>query len=73
MRSDVPCSVAIASRPPQEFKLVTSSAVVQGITSPKGTSGGNPFEIDVRFTDTPVKEDGQWRLLVSHVTRVPPQ
>jgi ketosteroid isomerase-like protein len=47
------------------------TAVVQGITSIKGTSGGAPFQVDVRFTDTLVKVKGQWMLVVSHVTRIP--
>ena len=47
------------------------TAVVQGITSLKGTFGGDPFELDVRFTDTLVRVDGQWTMVVSHVTRIP--
>lgn len=47
------------------------AAIVQGITSLKGTSGGKPFATDVRFTDTLIKSGGEWRLVVSHVTRLP--
>jgi ketosteroid isomerase-like protein len=47
------------------------AAIVQGITSLKGTSGGKPFATDVRFTDTLIKSRGEWRLVVSHVTRMP--
>jgi ketosteroid isomerase-like protein len=47
------------------------AAIVQGITTVKGTSGGKPFQADVRFTDTLVREQGQWRLVVSHVTGMP--
>ena len=46
------------------------AAIVQGITSLKGTSGGKSFEADVRFTDTLIRDKGQWRLVVSHVTRI---
>ncbi|HEX5686221.1 MAG TPA: nuclear transport factor 2 family protein [Ideonella sp.] len=46
------------------------AATVQGITSLKGRSGGQDFEVDVRFTDTLVRFNGQWRLVVSHVTRL---
>ena len=49
------------------------AAIVQGITTLKGSSNGQPFAIDVRFTDTLIKTQGQWRLIVSHVTRIPPQ
>jgi len=46
------------------------AATVQGITSLKGRSGGQAFEVDVRFSDTLVRTGGQWRLVISHVTRL---
>jgi ketosteroid isomerase-like protein len=52
-------------------RVYANAAVVQGITSLKGVSGDKAFELDVRFTDTLIKEHGQWRLVVSHVTRLP--
>ena len=52
-------------------RVYGNTAVVQGITSLKGTSGGAAFQVDVRFTDTLVKVKGQWTLVVSHVTRIP--
>lgn len=48
------------------------AAVVQGITSLKGTAGGKTFAVDVRFTDTLIRTGGRWRIVVSHVTRIPP-
>jgi ketosteroid isomerase-like protein len=47
------------------------AAVVQGITSLKGTFHGKPFAADVRFTDTLIRAQGRWRIVVSHVTRIP--
>jgi ketosteroid isomerase-like protein len=47
------------------------AAIVQGITTVKGTSGGQAFEVDVRFTDTLIRIGGEWKLVVSHVTRIP--
>jgi ketosteroid isomerase-like protein len=47
------------------------AAIVQGITSLKGMSKGQPFAVDVRFTDTLIRTNGQWQLIVSHVTRIP--
>jgi ketosteroid isomerase-like protein len=47
------------------------AAIVQGITSLKGTSGGKAFAVDVRFTDTLIRSEGRWRIVVSHVTRIP--
>jgi ketosteroid isomerase-like protein len=52
-------------------RVYGDTAVVQGITSLKGRSGGKPFALDVRFTDTLVRVDGRWSIVVSHVTRIP--
>ena len=52
-------------------RVYGNTAVVQGITSLKGRSGGTPFAVDVRFTDTLVRIKGQWAIVVSHVTRIP--
>lgn len=52
-------------------RVYGDAATVQGITTLKGTSGGKPFALDVRFTDTLVRSNGQWRIVVSHVTRLP--
>lgn len=47
------------------------AAIVQGITSLKGTFHGKPFAADVRFTDTLIRAQGRWQIVVSHVTRIP--
>lgn len=47
------------------------AAIVQGITTVKGRSGGHSFDVNVRFTDTLIRSKGKWRLVVSHVTRLP--
>ena len=52
-------------------RIYGNTAVVQGITSLKGRSGGSPFALDVRFTDTLVRVNGRWAIVVSHVTRIP--
>ena len=44
------------------------AAIVQGITTVKGSSGGASFNVDVRFTDTLIRRKGRWQLVVSHVT-----
>ena len=46
------------------------TAVVLGITHVKGVSGGKPFEAHFQFTDTFVKDNGQWRLYAGHVTKL---
>jgi len=53
-------------------RMYGDAAVVQGITSLKGRSGGKPFAVDVRFTDTLIRVNGRWSIVVSHVTRMPP-
>ena len=52
-------------------RVFGDAAIVQGVTSLKGLSGGKPFALDVRFTDTLFKIDGAWKIVVSHVTRIP--
>jgi ketosteroid isomerase-like protein len=54
-------------------RIYGDAAVVQGITSLKGTSNGTPFALDVRFSDTLIRSDGRWRIVVSHVTRIAPR
>jgi len=54
-------------------RVYGDAAVVQGITSLRGTAAGKPFAVDVRFTDTLVRSEGRWRIVVSHVTRIPPK
>jgi len=52
-------------------RVYGDAAIVQGITTVKGTSGGQPFEVDIRFTDTLIRMGGECKLVVSHVTRIP--
>jgi ketosteroid isomerase-like protein len=52
-------------------RVFGNAAIVQGITSVKGRSGEHSFDVNVRFTDTLVRERGKWRLIVSHVTAIP--
>jgi len=52
-------------------RVFGNAAIVQGITSVKGRSGEHSFDVNVRFTDTLIRERGKWRLIVSHVTAIP--
>ncbi|NTX14045.1 nuclear transport factor 2 family protein [Myxococcus sp. CA056] len=54
-----------------KVRLYGDTAVVIGITSVKGVSGGSPFDVDFRFTDTLIKRDGRWRIAASHISRLP--
>ncbi|MBA3833151.1 MAG: nuclear transport factor 2 family protein [Chthoniobacterales bacterium] len=49
------------------------TAVVLGVTHAKGKSGGEPFDARFEFTDTFVKDNGQWRLYAGHATKVAPE
>ena len=51
--------------------VFADAAIVQGITTVRGKSGEQSFDVDVRFTDTLIRSHGKWRLVVSHVTRIP--
>jgi hypothetical protein len=53
-----------------KVRVYGDSAVVTGITSVKGTSGGQAFAADLQFTDTLIKRGGTWRMVSSHVSPV---
>lgn len=46
-------------------------AMVRGITSLRGKYRNEPFDLDVRFTDLLERSLGHWRMVTSHVTRLP--
>lgn len=46
-------------------------AMVRGITSLRGKYRSEPFDLDVRFTDILERSSGRWRMVTSHVTRLP--
>ncbi len=46
------------------------TAIVTGKTKIKGTAEGKPIDIVVQFTDTFVKQNGQWRVAAGHVSRL---
>src|SRR5437867_9651186 len=48
-----------------------SAAVVTGRTKLKGVYDGKTVDKIVQFTDTLVKQNGQWRLAARHVSPVP--
>jgi ketosteroid isomerase-like protein len=52
-------------------RVFGDAAVVQGITTVRGKSGPHVFDVNVRFTDTLIREKGKWRVVVSHVTAIP--
>lgn len=55
----------------QLIRLYGDAAVVTGITTLEGHSGGTAFSGDFQFTDTWVYRDGGWRMAASHASRLP--
>lgn len=55
----------------QSIRVHGDAAIVTGITSIKGTAGGEAFQADFRFTDTWLHRDGRWLLAASHASRLP--
>jgi ketosteroid isomerase-like protein len=55
----------------QRVHLYGDAAIVIGITTVTGRSGGDAFAADFRFTDTWVYRDGHWTLAASHASRLP--
>lgn len=53
-----------------QARVYGNTGIVIGIVSLKGTSGGKPFEADMRFTDTFVKRDGEWKIVAAQVTKI---
>jgi ketosteroid isomerase-like protein len=52
-------------------RVFRDAAIVQGITTVRGKSGAQAFDVNVRFTDTLIRDQGKWRIVVSHVTAIP--
>jgi ketosteroid isomerase-like protein len=52
-------------------RLYGDTALVLGLTTVKGTSGGRPFAAELRFTDTLLKRGGRWVIVASHASRAP--
>jgi ketosteroid isomerase-like protein len=57
----------------QSVRLYGDAAIVTGVTSIEGRSGGEPFKADFQFTDTWVRRADGWKMAASHATRLPPR
>lgn len=56
----------------QKVRLYGDAAVVTGITSQQGhTGGGTTFDGDYAYTDSWIYRDGRWKLAASHVSLLP--
>jgi hypothetical protein len=54
----------------QKVRVYGDSAIINGITTVKGKSGGDAFAADFEFTDTYVYRGGRWLLAASHASRI---
>ena len=54
----------------QTVRVYDNAAIVIGITSVKGTSGGQAFAADFKYTDTYIFRDGHWWLAASHASKI---
>jgi len=54
-----------------EVRVHGDTAIVVALLHQKGTNAGKPFDWVVKFSDTYVREHGQWRNVHAHATRMP--
>lgn len=52
-------------------KVMGDSAVVGGVARARGTAGGEPFDVRLRFIDVWQKRGGRWVVVLSQATRAP--
>jgi ketosteroid isomerase-like protein len=52
-------------------KVWSDGAVMGGLVHLKGTDGGKPFAITLRFADIWAKRNGKWQVVYTHVSRPP--
>jgi ketosteroid isomerase-like protein len=54
-----------------QARVYGDAGIVIGVVSLEGTSGGKPFDVDMRFTDTFVRTNGTWKMVAAQVTPIP--
>jgi hypothetical protein len=52
-------------------KVLGDAALLGGVATARGTSGGQPFNVRLRFMDVWAKRGGVWKVVFSQATRVP--
>lgn len=53
-------------------KVWSDGAVMGGVVNLRGTEGGKPFAVTLRFADIWAKRNGKWQVVYTHVSRPPP-
>ena len=51
-----------------DVSLYGDTAIVTGVENLKGTAGGVPGEMALRFTNVFVRRDGRWQIVLHHST-----
>jgi hypothetical protein len=52
-------------------KVWSDGAVMGGVVDLRGTDGGKPFAVKLRFADIWAKRNGKWQVIYTHVSRPP--
>ena len=52
-------------------KVWSDGAVMGGVVNLRGTDGGKPFAVTLRFADIWAKRNGKWQVVYTHVSRPP--
>jgi hypothetical protein len=50
-------------------KAWSDGAVMGGVVDLRGTDGGKPFAVKLRFADIWAKRNGKWQVIYTHVSR----
>jgi ketosteroid isomerase-like protein len=50
-------------------KVWSDGAVMGGVVDLRGTEGGKPFAVKLRFADIWAKRQGKWQVIYTHVSR----
>jgi len=52
-------------------KVMGTTAILGGVARARGTSGGQSYDVRLRFIDVWEKRNGRWQVVFSQATRVP--
>ncbi|HKS54336.1 MAG TPA: nuclear transport factor 2 family protein [Steroidobacteraceae bacterium] len=52
-------------------KFWSDGAVMGGVVNLRGTDGGKPFAVTLRFADIWAKRNGKWQVIYTHVSKPP--
>lgn len=52
-------------------KVMGDAAILGGVARARGASGGQPYDVTLRFIDVWQKRNGRWVVVMSQATRVP--